>query len=109
MKQSQQVRQGDVFLERVSSLPAKAVRLSRDQGRLILAYGEQTGHAHVVETDADVVEAFLAELDGQTYLSVPASARVVHEEHGTIPLPKGVYKVVRQREYNPEAIRNVRD
>lgn len=93
-KQIQQVRQGDVLLQRVRTLPKGATPQARDNGRLVLAYGEVTGHAHVVETDAHVVEAFLATLDNRTYLSVPATARVVHEEHGTIPIPAGVWEVV---------------
>jgi hypothetical protein len=108
-KVPQQLRQGDVLLERVSALPAGAIRKPTDQGRVILAYGEVTGHAHVVETDAEIVEAFLAEMDGETYLAAPGGAQVVHEEHGTVTLPPGTYKVVRQREYSPQQIRNVAD
>jgi hypothetical protein len=37
------------------------------------------------------------------------SATVTHEEHGPITLPRGTYRVWRQREYSPEAIRVVRD
>lgn len=109
MKQYQQVRQGDVLLERVASIPKGAKRKPTDQGRVILAYGEVTGHAHAVQTDAEVVEAFLVELNGKTYLSALGGGAVVHEEHGTIPLEPGIYRVVRQREYSPEAIRNVAD
>jgi hypothetical protein len=36
---------------------------------------------------------------------VPSGARVVHEEHGAISLPRGWYRVVRQREYTPGAVR----
>ncbi len=36
-------------------------------------------------------------------------ATFVHEEHGPVTLPPGDYKVVIQREYSPEAIRNVAD
>jgi hypothetical protein len=32
-----------------------------------------------------------------------------HEEHATIPLPAGLYRVRIQREYHPEAIRRVVD
>ena len=35
--------------------------------------------------------------------------RLVHEEHGPIALAAGVYRVVRQREYFPGAIRPVAD
>jgi hypothetical protein len=37
------------------------------------------------------------------------SADLIHDEHGTITLPRGSYQVIRQREYTPEAIRNVED
>src|SRR5687767_13522088 len=99
MRKPLQVRQGDVLLERVRSIPKGAARKPTDNGRVILAYGEVTGHAHAVvveRTDAETVEAFLAELNGETYLSAPAGASVVHEEHGTIPLEPGAYRVVRQ-------------
>ena len=107
---AQQFRQGDVLIERVESIPAQAVRKATDDGRVILAYGEVTGHAHAVMTDAETVEAFLSELNGETFLSVPAGgARVVHEEHGTITLAPGSYRVKRQREYTPERIVDVAD
>lgn len=105
MKRRQQFRQGDVLLQRVRSIPKGYTKKATDQGRVILAYGEVTGHAHqvVVErTDAETVEAFLAEINGETYLSAPAGAAVVHEEHGTIALEPGTYKVIRQREWTDE-------
>ncbi len=105
MKKQQQLRQGDVLLQRVRSIPKGATKKPTDQGRVILAYGEVTGHAHAVvveRSDRETVEAFLAELDGVVYLSAPAGARVVHEEHGTIPLEAGTYKVIRQREWTDE-------
>ena len=33
----------------------------------------------------------------------------MHEEHGAITLPKGWFRVVRQREYVPGAVRPVAD
>jgi hypothetical protein len=37
------------------------------------------------------------------------SARLVHEEHRTITLPRGTYRVWGQRKYTPGAIVAVRD
>ena len=34
---------------------------------------------------------------------------IVHEEHGTVSVPKGDYEVTIQREYSPEEIRSVVD
>lgn len=45
-KRLAQYRQGDVIIERVSALPKGLQVVPRDGGRVILAYGEVTGHAH---------------------------------------------------------------
>jgi hypothetical protein len=73
----------------------------------VLVEGEATGHSHRVE-DLATAEVFQ---DGETlYLSVRAeSARIVHQEHGPITLQRGNYRVWKQREYAPDAIRWVTD
>ena len=41
---------------------------------------------------------------GEMFIDVVADrAEVVHEEHGPIMLNRGVYRVWRQREYDPQA------
>lgn len=99
-------RQGDVMVIRVDAIPAGAKPVTRDNGRIVLAYGEVTGHAHAIAED----EVTMLEVDGGIrYLDVQMDAFLRHEEHGTIPLAPGLYRVVRQREYSPEEIRNVAD
>ena len=100
-----QARQGDVLIERVRALPANAKPQERN-GRVVLADGEVTGHAHRVER-ADVAELY--DSDRGTFLTVRETTRAVHEEHGPVTLLPGVYRVTRQREYAPDAIRNVAD
>ena len=34
---------------------------------------------------------------------------LVHQEHATLPIPPGVYEVIRQVEYSPEAMVRVTD
>lgn len=100
-------RHGDVIIKSINEeIPANA-KPSRDpqDGRMILAYGEVTGHAHAVVGDADLlevpqemVERGISEIE--KYLEVHSDgAQVVHEEHATIELPPGRYAIVRQREY----------
>ena len=113
MMRQQQVRQGDVFLVPTRKRPSEQARPVTDNGRVILAYGEVTGHAHQVVgvDDADpvpVMELF-EEPDGTRLLVVKRDALLTHEEHGQIALAPGGYEVIRQREYSPEAIRNVAD
>jgi hypothetical protein len=40
-------------------------------------------------------------------LHLPDGGRVVHEEHWAVTLPKGWYRVNRQREYAPGSVRLV--
>jgi hypothetical protein len=108
-------RQGDVLIERIDSLPSKLMPVARESGRVVLAHGEVTGHAHAIAnksvahftSPSEKVEPGLV---GVTYLEVRAAvAALKHEEHSTIELPAGSYRVTRQREYSPLALRNVSD
>jgi hypothetical protein len=101
----QQFRQGDVLIERVDSIPTQAKKM-RLPKRIVLAEGEATGHAHVL--DAPEVEMF--ERGGVLFARIGvAGGTVKHEEHAPIKLEPGTYRIRRQREYSPEAIRNVAD
>ena len=89
-------RQGDVLLKRLDGdLPRQAVLREPDHGRVVLAYGEVTGHAHAL----DATHTALWSIGPRTFLCVEAETPLVHEEHAAIPIPPGVYEVVRQREY----------
>jgi hypothetical protein len=101
-------RQGDVLIVATSSIPKGARPVDRENGRIVLAHGEVTGHAHVVEGDALFLATDLDEM-ADRFLRVEQECQVVHDEHDTITLPAGDYVVRRQREYSPEAIRNVAD
>lgn len=94
------VRQGDLLLVPVPDLPEHALLPRR--GRLVLAEGEATGHAHVVEDDRACLHR-IGWGGGTVYLSVVGDAPVslVHEEHDALPVSPGVYEVRRQREYEP--------
>jgi hypothetical protein len=96
-------RQGDVLILSATVIPKTA----KKQPRCVLALGEATGHAHQIKE-----EAFLwVDIDGTKYVEVFGSeATVQHEEHGPIVLAgPAIYRIVQQREYTPEEIRNVRD
>lgn len=91
------IRQGDVLVVPTTTIPADATPVARDQGRVILAYGEVTGHAHALtEPDAQLWET----PDGRRYLKVEAEAKLHHEEHSTLPIAPGVHEVIIQREYD---------
>jgi len=105
----------------------------RDQGRIILAHGETTGHRHEVlpcdNTDTEIPAAdFFEEPNGRRVLLVTRPCVLTHQEHGAIaldpaiqqqyrqgdvllhPLGAGAFEVIRQREYvAPALTRSVAD
>jgi hypothetical protein len=104
MKKVELYRQGDVLIRRIDSLP-KQKAVKRENGQIL--EGEATGHVHRVD---DLTKAEVLEVGDRLYLRVGAEGvRIIHEEHDAITLPPGDFEIVRQREYSPEAIRNVAD
>jgi hypothetical protein len=104
------IRQGDVALVRLGRKPngfKNATKVARENGRVVLAHGEVTGHAHAIAEEA--VELFELPEDRGRVLVVDELSVLAHEEHTALEIPPGVYRVIRQREYSPEAIRNVAD
>lgn len=93
-----QYRQGDVFLVKVDDLPAESTltEVPRDKGRVILAYGEVTGHAHAIRAKGATL--YEGEND-QRFLRITDPTPLTHEEHGRIDIEPGDYRVVIQREY----------
>jgi hypothetical protein len=75
----------------------------------VLAYGEVTGHAHAIRDkraalfrDPKLAAIFM-------HVSGDGPVALDHQEHDTIHIPPGDYQVIRQREYTPDAIRDVAD
>ncbi|HEX3600482.1 MAG TPA: hypothetical protein VHU84_10095 [Lacipirellulaceae bacterium] len=95
-------RQGDIYIEAVRCVPEGAV----EKQDMVLAEGEATGHRHRVR---DLRSAMVFVLGDQIFVDVTADrAEIVHDEHGTIELNRGVYRVWRQREYDPTPEGNYR-
>ena len=98
-------RQGDVLLVPVEDVPEGAKR--RRPKRVIIAEGEVTGHVHeLVGGKVDVYEAPDARA---VFVKIMGSPELQHAEHATQTIEPGVYRIVRQREYSPEEIRQVAD
>ena len=99
-----QYRQGDVLLIAVDAIPGRAVPVPRDQGEVVLAYGEVTGHRHAIaEPHAELLALPDQEVERRFLRIAGDEARLRHEEHDTITVPPGTYRVIRQREYVPPA------
>ena len=83
-------RQGDILFVKVDKLPGNKRKQVKNG---VVALGEATGHAHRVR------DGHVWDFEPDLFVEAEVATKVVHEEHNTIPLPKGIYKVVRQREY----------
>jgi hypothetical protein len=96
-------RHGDVLIAPIDRIPADA----RPHPGAVVAHGEATGHSHRFEQPPAVA---LFRRGDQLFVEVLAdSARIVHEEHHAIDVPRGTYRVWRQREYSPAEIRIISD
>jgi allophanate hydrolase subunit 1 len=95
-------RQGDVRLKEIAEMPKG---LSKKDN--ILAHSE-SGHNHIIEN-----AVVYADASGQQYVQVQQEAQLTHqkdvEAHEQITIPKGIYRVVHQREFSPQEERRVMD
>ena len=108
-----QYRQGDIFLLEVNDLPELenkkyfSTEGKNENDRVVLAYGEVTGHAHAIYSNK--CELRKSVNSNKFFLLVNDKIDLIHEEHNKISIPSGKYQVIRQREYTPNEIRTVVD
>ena len=108
---------------------SKDAKDAREQGRIILAHGEVTGHCHEIVSETGTIPPaqFFEEPGGRRVLLATERCLLRHDEHDLIvldpaapaqirqgdvllnPIGAGAWEVIRQREYSPEAIRQVAD
>jgi len=101
-------RQGDIYFVKLDQEPGLGDAKPLKAG--IIARGEQTGHMHRVSGPSLTDGALLATLGDSMFLRSPeAGATIVHDEHGPLKLPAGVYAVVNQREFDGLGWRTVID
>jgi hypothetical protein len=108
--------QGDLLLERVTdTAPSGTVTENLDGVAMVLAEGEESGHRHAIAERVTMFrdENLAADIPAGLYIGhvqvASPSARVTHEEHAPITLPRGTYRVRRQRELGPKDARVLAD
>jgi len=99
---TKQHRQGDTLLVKVRKPTTPGEPIAR--GRIVIALGETTGHAHVITGE---VAEFM--VDGQRMIWVEAPVPYVHDEHTAHTIEPGWYVVPTQVEYTPAEVRRVMD
>lgn len=108
--------QGDLLLERVADVaPSGTIEENVEGVALVLAEGEASGHRHVVCERVTMFrdDELARDIPAGLYighLQVASSyARLTHDEHAPITLPRGTYRVRRQRELGPRDARVLPD
>jgi len=108
--------QGDLLIERVTDIPVSGTPVYPGaDGAAVLAEGEMTGHRHAIYDRVTMFrdDALAQDIPNGLYvghLKIDGPcARVQHDEHAAVTLPKGTYRVRRQRELEPKDARIVAD
>lgn len=111
--------QGDLLIEKLDGdLPVSGVAVATDlDGAIVLARGEVTGHRHAFYGSGVTMfrdDALARDLPSALYLghikiAAAEGAELRHEEHDTVKLEQGSYRIRRQREWDAGEARVVAD
>jgi hypothetical protein len=107
---SELLAQGDLLIERVPDI-APSGTIDTEGSVIVLAEGEESGHRHAIGERATMFrdERLARDIPAGLYIGHvrvnSAYARVTHDEHAPITLPRGTYRVRRQRELGPRDAR----
>ena len=100
--------QGDLLIERVEDAPVSGVALgAAEADAVVVAAGEFTGHHHKLFGCVTFYrdDALARDIPDDLYVGhvevTGPVARLEHEEHATIKLEQGTYRVRRQRQLEP--------
>ena len=104
--------QGDLLLERVADVvPSGTIEENLEGVAMVLAEGEESGHRHAIRERVTMFrdESLATDMPAGLYIGhvqvTSPYARVTHEEHAPLTLPRGTYRVRRQRELGPKDAR----
>lgn len=91
-------RHGDLSFHLIEN--NESGEILKHNGSFTLALGETTFHKHVITVPNidDMIVQRTA--DGGLILTLKADGQISHEEHKTITIPKGTYRMKNEREYN---------
>jgi hypothetical protein len=113
---SELLAQGDLLIERVPDIaPSGTIEENTEGAVIVLAEGEESGHRHAIGERATMFrdERLARDIPAGLYIGHvrvnSAYARVTHDEHAPITLPRGTYRVRRQRELGPRDARVLAD
>ena len=116
--QKWQKAQGDLLVERIAKIPDGFTPIEPDKhGRHVVASGEATGHHHVLRAPGvcqlareGISDRVVTTTDLSELLHDQGSDRYVPTlDHAPIAIPRGTFRVIRQREWLGQGARRVED
>jgi acyl CoA:acetate/3-ketoacid CoA transferase len=75
---------GDLLYIETTELPKKLTAIKSG----VILHSDTTGHSHVVHN-----AKLFKNTDGKMFIQVPKLAKLTHEEHKDLKLPKGNYEI----------------
>lgn len=98
-------RSGDHYLHEAKEIP-KGLKEIKHNGRFVFGVGEATNHNHTIVMDKADDLIIRQDEKGDYYFELLADGKLMHLEglsdkvadHKTIPIKKGIYKQVHERE-----------
>ncbi len=89
-----QFRQGDIYIIRIAKLPKGL----KKKGSQILVHSDSTMHDHTLKSGTVFIDK-----EGKMFADVPRKTQIVHTmDHAPIDIPKGVYEIRRQVQYDKD-------
>jgi hypothetical protein len=88
---SMQHRQGDLLFIKETSIPKKVKKVTTGS----IVHSDHTNHTHKL-----VGGVLVQDTKGNSFSNLTKKGKVVHEEHKTTVLDKGIWENRRQREYS---------
>lgn len=104
-------RQGDILFVQERGYERENIvqceQVERENGRIIVALGEATGHHHAISTP----DVAMHTVQGMRWIVTgDEEALITHEEHAPVKLDTNtVWRVIQQVEYTPRGLQQVLD
>ena len=95
-------RHGDLLITRINAIPEDTVQISEK----IIAEGEISGHKHKIfgSAQVNIRPSFIGRQindNPEVWFNAFDKIKLEHEEHKTLEIPKGAYKVTKEQQFDP--------
>jgi len=90
------IRQGDVLIKQVDSIPKEAVGKKKGS-EVTIALGEATGHHHTLYGKLPIS---LLQFNDKRFLQIQEEVELRHQEHHCLKIDPGKYEIIIEQEHD---------